>query len=501
MRSDLAWAQATIAPTRAKGTLGESFASKVYLRNALNHSGWHEVSPRSAPQGLDHVFIQTDNVGMLRDMLIAESKFGTSRLGNTKDGVQMGESWTNARMRKLAANYQKVSLLTPEVSQKCPLKPANAIDVILPGEKKVTFWQASKEGEWRFSGTKEDLPNAKKLAKQYGEYMSGAADGKISFRKRVFHIEPKGSDLAVSVYDAADLADSTAYKSAREVTSFTLKNAWSHDARMLRSSKDEIAKMIQGKTQGISDAEARAYAEEVIRHTSPNGLAKGYSLGKSLAKSSGIAGAIGGGLSLGMQALSGEGVSFAQIGSSAAILAGSSLVGSTAQIVSRNSTGIVKSLSGTLGGVGTASRFVGGGAALGAAFALIDAKAFFESNMTAYDFSQSVSLAICGPAASGVVFGLVAAYGTAGTGAAISTLSGAAAYNATMAAIGGGPLAVGGGGMLAGGLALGGVAVLATAAVYVCFRMYDKSQEEKRIQLKLEWLQDGANIRTAWKNH
>ena len=61
-----------------------------------------------------------------------------------------------------------------------------------------------------------------------------------------------------------------------------------------------------------------------------------------------------------------------------------------------------------------------------------------------------------GLAASGLTTGAIMAFGTASTGTAISTLSGAAATNATLAALGGGSLAAGGGGMALGSLILGG---------------------------------------------
>lgn len=63
-----------------------------------------------------------------------------------------------------------------------------------------------------------------------------------------------------------------------------------------------------------------------------------------------------------------------------------------------------------------------------------------------------------GFAAAGATTTIVAALGTASTGTAISSLSGVAAYNATMAALGGGAIAAGGGGMAAGAAVLGGAA-------------------------------------------
>jgi hypothetical protein len=54
---------------------------------------------------------------------------------------------------------------------------------------------------------------------------------------------------------------------------------------------------------------------------------------------------------------------------------------------------------------------------------------------------------------------LVGLFGTASTGTAIGGLSGAAAWNATLAWLGGGSLAAGGGGMALGTIVLGGIAV------------------------------------------
>ncbi len=64
-----------------------------------------------------------------------------------------------------------------------------------------------------------------------------------------------------------------------------------------------------------------------------------------------------------------------------------------------------------------------------------------------------------GAAAGFAVYSGVMAFAAASTGTSIATLSGAAAYNATMAAIGGGSLAAGGWGMAGGAMVLGGAVV------------------------------------------
>lgn len=98
-------------------------------------------------------------------------------------------------------------------------------------------------------------------------------------------------------------------------------------------------------------------------------------------------------------------------------------------------------------------------------------------SMTTLDMTVSQSLratattGVLGVAAvlgtPALVTGTVAALATASTGTAISTLSGAAASNAVLAWLGGGSLAVGGGGMAAGSVVLAGITVGATAGVTI----------------------------------
>ena len=71
-----------------------------------------------------------------------------------------------------------------------------------------------------------------------------------------------------------------------------------------------------------------------------------------------------------------------------------------------------------------------------------------------------------GFAATGTLYASVAAFGTAGTGTAIGTLSGAAATSATLAWIGG----LVGGGMAAGGIVLAGVGLVAGLTINFYWR-------------------------------
>jgi hypothetical protein len=66
---------------------------------------------------------------------------------------------------------------------------------------------------------------------------------------------------------------------------------------------------------------------------------------------------------------------------------------------------------------------------------------------------------VAGGAAASGTYAIVATYGSASTGTAIATLHGVALSNATLAALGGGSLATGGGGIALGTAVLGGIAV------------------------------------------
>jgi hypothetical protein len=79
-------------------------------------------------------------------------------------------------------------------------------------------------------------------------------------------------------------------------------------------------------------------------------------------------------------------------------------------------------------------------------------------------------------AAGGTVFA-VSAFGVAGTGTAIGSLSGVAATNATLAWLGGGSLATGGAGVVGGMAVLGGIA-LAPIAIFGMFMGASKGKQK-----------------------
>jgi len=87
-------------------------------------------------------------------------------------------------------------------------------------------------------------------------------------------------------------------------------------------------------------------------------------------------------------------------------------------------------------------------------------KEYKAAAMEAEQFFKGGAKAIAAAAAGyGGAMGLATSVGVASTGTLIGSLSGAAAWNATLAWLGGGSLAAGGGGMALGSVVLGGITV------------------------------------------
>ncbi|MCB1658827.1 MAG: chemotaxis protein [Pseudomonadales bacterium] len=86
--------------------------------------------------------------------------------------------------------------------------------------------------------------------------------------------------------------------------------------------------------------------------------------------------------------------------------------------------------------------------------------------ISATDYMKTViGGGVSGAATGFAIYNGVMVLGVASTNTSIATLSGAAAYNATMAAIGGGSLAAGGWGMAGGAMVLGGAVLAPVLAV------------------------------------
>ena len=103
-----------------------------------------------------------------------------------------------------------------------------------------------------------------------------------------------------------------------------------------------------------------------------------------------------------------------------------------------------------------------------------------------------------GAATAAAAYGLVGTLATAGTGTAISVLSGAAAKSATLAWLGGGALAAGGGGVAAGTAVLGGLFVVPAVLVLGFLGLKKAGDYENKVEEEIARLDiDEAKKRTV----
>jgi len=110
-------------------------------------------------------------------------------------------------------------------------------------------------------------------------------------------------------------------------------------------------------------------------------------------------------------------------------------------------------------------------------FSAADIKRMEQGVSIATDLTQSLKKGISlMSTTSGIASQLVGQFGFASTGTAISSLSGAAAQRATLAALGGGSIASGGAGMVGGQIMLGGLTLVPTA-VMMSWKMASNSEK------------------------
>lgn len=106
-----------------------------------------------------------------------------------------------------------------------------------------------------------------------------------------------------------------------------------------------------------------------------------------------------------------------------------------------------------------------------------------------------------GALTSVTAMGLVSTFATASTGTAISTLSGAAATNATLAWFGGGAIAAGGGGTALGATILTGgtaaVVIAAGAGIMYLFQLDDENTERERVAYLIQSIQEHLNQKST----
>lgn len=69
----------------------KSNASEQLMDEYFKKSGWEKL--KVGVNGIDGLYVKRDKDGNITNVLMSESKYNTSQLGDTKDGKQMSKDW------------------------------------------------------------------------------------------------------------------------------------------------------------------------------------------------------------------------------------------------------------------------------------------------------------------------------------------------------------------------------------------------------------------------
>ena len=482
-----------------KGAILESSIPGILQSRILEPYGhqWAAITPhRSGPAGIDALFVRYNKFGSPNGLMVAEAKFGSSQLGWTHDGRQMSSSWVRPRLIKTAQMYRNVADALDEHNIVRGARPSLP-QVVIPmkGGALATFSLDYDKMYLDVRNGNASPASVQRQARRLEKYVLGAGEGRIPYRPRLFKLTHQGE---VWAWGMEKLDPSTAI-------SIRAKSRSGH--------YDELPKQVQWliKQKIATTLRQAGFHEEAIDELSER-LCRSPSAFRSIQtipltswttgidRGLGISAATAALFAIAFEfcrsGLSGNGVHVKQIAKLSVVSGISAGVGYYvgAQVQARIvSTDIGRRLASALPLRHTSGSVISGygglasGTAASLAFSLIG---YWSGFLTAREAKMAAASGIAGALAS-VAFttgsmGLVMTFGTAGTGAAISGLSGVAATNATLAVMGGGTLAAGGGGMALGATVLtGGAALVGLAAGAALGLVWSKLAERDRKRLVL----------------
>ena len=498
---DVAIAKSIICGHRlTKGAFGERLVTENIISKVLSDGKWKSISPRMGPQGIDHIFLKLDpKTNLPKSLMVGETKYGTSRLGDTKDGKQMSLNWTNKRLYALGKRY--LDLANVKAVARMPKYPHYKVNITLRSGKELYFWKNSSKESWKFSGNPTDLDEAIKRAKITGNFLIKAADGGISYRRRIFHIEPEGNNVKITIKDAGKVGKGSSLTNLPTKKTIMLQGILNE--KLNPKLKGEIIGLLKNYFKNYKISELEELADNLVKDVKQKkALLKNYGymqVAKDFVLPAAATAGIAMALDVGVQLLADgnidvrktlltggattTGVLMAQ--SLKVALRNNILAGSMASKLGLSFTSFNTCFSSTVGAIVTAAIFSYGSYYLG----------YSDLNTANREmFASTVGIGVGSIAALGTM-AAIGTLGTASTGTAIATLSGAVYTNAILAWIGGGSIAAGGGGVALGTTILSGgtivVAIVTTTAVYYAYKRIDISQNNAEIERRIRILRDG----------
>lgn len=534
-QADVALARSIISPgvlNQIKGEVAERAVNQSALAYLQQSGNWQSIQARQGPQGFDGLHLRVDRQGNPRAMLVVESKYNTAELGVTRDGIQMGNAWKASRFRSLATRYQRLGVLMEggriEPARLFDRNSARSlVDVPLKDGRIVTVWRDGSVGPWKFDGAAQDRGEVVSQLNKLSDYFRAAAEERITYRSQIFQVKPVSEGLQIAVKDAADI-DRLGPEFARLPTrrEFVIPLSGNRLQALRAMTAEEIQKVLRRQMPHLADDDIRHLAAgsvRGVRDMEQSLSAMGRPLWRQVTMTSVAAGGVAAVLdpliTIGVDLWTGRRIEPARLAMGSALAMVSVAIGAeagqaTVIVMTHNPVlnQFAQRTSAVLGLNGTSILSRGMGMSVGGGVAAI-ITSYGQYLLGWTDLQTANRMAIAGTAsmAGGVVFttgtmGLIATFGTASTGTAISGLSGAAASSASLAWLGGGATAAGGGGVFVGSIVMtGGVIVVAAViggGVMYAFHYYDEKREHERLQLTIqdllqreEW--SGRGVRTT----
>ena len=158
---------------KVTGNVGESFMDDYY-----GTQGWEKLNGQVGVTGIDGLYVQRDADGVIRKVLVSESKSGTSSLGQTENGPQMSHQWVQKKIQELAVQRENI-LNQLQKTDITPQRTAQLREELaaLPSEKDLAALK-------RFTENSE------------------------AYRRRMFHSEVSEGALRITISDIAEMAGS-----------------------------------------------------------------------------------------------------------------------------------------------------------------------------------------------------------------------------------------------------------------------------------------------------
>ena len=493
-----------------KGEFGEALARSQRMLGLSDDATYRSVPPRSGRQGIDALLLGVDANGTPNGkVMVIESKFSkrVPKLGMTKDGFQGSRPWVERRLRRIAADLARVARVNAPVAAGQVQEPKGSIQVALPNGKRG--WVQVDGDQVLTNLTEAEFRTAQREAGlQFRAIRSAVRTGQVD--SKVMWVRPEGGGYKVTV---ADVPRSTVSGKAPKVDALPRTQSVFLRAADFKAADAAIASIttdLRKKCPHLSAADCRQIARDMFdqgklfHETVEMSRVQQWAATARMAAVGGAVPmlfAVGTGL---FDVLTGEQPDWAQLavnatqGGAAAVLGTGAGVVVTSLAIEQPSVGRAIARVGECVGLRPLPSYrIAGGLAGGtvaavalAAFQYLNGDIDGDGALLLGGVGVGTTLVVA--AAEMATMATIAGYATASSGAAISSLSGVAATNASLAWLGGGAASAGGFGMAGGAIVLtAGGAVIAIAAGWAFVAMYqtwDASKELASLKGRIEYM-------------